>query len=318
MSELFHAVEVFFERLAAVEWRFLALAVAFHVLKLGAVSRAWRNILAVAYPGTRVRGRTIFGAYAAGVGMNAILPARTGDALKLHLAKRGIEGATYPTLTSTLLVQTIFDFAVASLLFLWALSLGVLPGLDLLPDLPSLDFSWIFDRPRLAAVVGGILLIVAAIGAQWIADHGSRLRERFAQGFAVLRQPRLYARRVIPWQVADWTCRLVTIYFFLRAFSIDATAHNAFVVQVTQSLSTIFPFTPGGVGTEQALVVYAFRGEAAVPALLSFSVGMKLTIIAVNVAVGFAAMGLMLKTLRWRRPARDDEHARAHAEPGVS
>jgi hypothetical protein len=35
--------------------------------------------------------------------------------------------------------------------------------------------------------------------------------------------------------------------------------------------------------------------------VLSFSVGMKLVIIAVNVAAGFVALLLTLRTLRWRR-----------------
>jgi uncharacterized membrane protein YbhN (UPF0104 family) len=69
---------------------------------------------------------------------------------------------------------------------------------------------------------------------------------------------------------------------------------------VTQSLSTIVPLTPAGIGTEQALVVYVLAGEASSSALLSFSVGMKIALIAANVALGAAALALMHRTLRWR------------------
>ena len=61
------------------------------------------------------------------------------------------------------------------------------------------------------------------------------------------------------------------------------------------------PISPGGIGTEQAFLLYVLRGEAPRTALLAFSVGMKITLTAVNVAVGFAAILLTLGTLRFRR-----------------
>jgi hypothetical protein len=42
-------------------------------------------------------------------------------------------------------------------------------------------------------------------------------------------------------------------------------------------------------------------GEATASALLSLSVGMRLTLTVVNVALGFLALFLMLRTLRFRR-----------------
>ncbi len=313
MHRLFHGVEVFFDGLSSIRWEFIALAIACHLVKLASVSRSWRNIVAVAYPGKQVRWRSILGAYAAGVGINAILPARSGEAMKLYLAKRGVEGSTYPTLTSTLVVQTLFDSALATLLLLWAAVLGVLPGLDLLPKLPSLDFSWAFDHPKATAIILAIVAATAGIAGQWLVDNVAGLRARFAQGFEVLRQPRVYLTRVVPWQLADWSLRVVTIFCFLNAFGIEATLRNALLVQVSQSVATAFPFTPAGAGTEQALVVYVLRGHASSTALLGFSVGMKLTLIATNAAVGFVAIGLMLRRFHWRPPALDVEEERAPA-----
>jgi glycosyltransferase 2 family protein len=61
------------------------------------------------------------------------------------------------------------------------------------------------------------------------------------------------------------------------------------------------PATPGGIGTEQALLVYAFRDVGvARSTLLAFSVGMKLTITVINVVVGFLALFLTLGTVRYR------------------
>ena len=52
---------------------------------------------------------------------------------------------------------------------------------------------------------------------------------------------------------------------------------------------------------QQALLVYTLRGTASRSALLAFSVGMKLTLTCVNVIVGFTAILLTLRTLRFRR-----------------
>jgi uncharacterized membrane protein YbhN (UPF0104 family) len=78
---------------------------------------------------------------------------------------------------------------------------------------------------------------------------------------------------------------------------------------VVQSLSTLFPFTPGGAGTQQGLLVYAFgkTSKLSKTAVLSFSVGMQFAVTALNVVLGFAAILLMLRTLRWRDVVVGDE-----------
>jgi uncharacterized membrane protein YbhN (UPF0104 family) len=72
-------------------------------------------------------------------------------------------------------------------------------------------------------------------------------------------------------------------------------------VLVVQGISTVLPFTPGGAGTQQAVLVFALRGTASASAVLAFSVGMQLVTVAVNVVLGFAAIAIMLRTLRVRR-----------------
>jgi uncharacterized membrane protein YbhN (UPF0104 family) len=113
--------------------------------------------------------------------------------------------------------------------------------------------------------------------------------------------------------VADWCFRILGLVFFLHAFGIGIgldpldNLADALLAQVTQSVSALVPLTPSGIGTEQALVVYVFAGQFETTALLSFSVGMQLMIVAVNVIVGFLAITLMLGTVRWRRHMRADE-----------
>src|SRR5680860_378647 len=107
------AVEAFGERVAAVHWTFLAAAVAFGLTNLVLRSRAWQAILRAALPGERIRYRTAFGAYCAGVGVNAAIPARAGDVVKVFLLKRSSRDAHYPTLVGSLVAETVFDFFVA-------------------------------------------------------------------------------------------------------------------------------------------------------------------------------------------------------------
>ncbi len=308
LHSTWHAISVFFGHLADVQWQWLGAAVVCHLCKLVAVSRAWRNIVKAAYPDRHVRWRQLFGAYVAGTGVNAIIPARGGDAVKLFLAKRSVEGSTYTTLVATVLLQTLFDMAVAGCFIIWAITLGVLPGIHVLPHLPSLDYGWAFRHPRAGLILFVALLLFGGLLLAWIVERVEDFQARVAQGFSAFRDRPYYLTRVVPFQLLDWTLRITTVYFFLRAFQIPATLHNALLVQVSQSLATIFPFSPAGIGTEQALLVYIF-GKAHVAtksALLSFSVGMRVTLIVVNAVLGFTAILLMLRTLRFRRVVEAD------------
>jgi uncharacterized membrane protein YbhN (UPF0104 family) len=302
-----HAIAVFFNHLAAVRWHWLAIAVACHLSKLVVASRAWRNIVKAAYPTQRVRWRAMFAAYVAGTGVNAIIPARGGDAVKLFIAKRRIEGATYTTLIATILLQTLFDMALAGCFLVWALTQGVLPGLNVLPHLPSLDYGWAFRHPKAGLILFVLLLLFGGLLTVWIAERVEDFQRRIAQGFSALRDRSYYVTRVVPWQLADWTLRLTAVFFFLRAFGIPGTVHNVLLVQVSQSLATIFPFSPAGIGTEQALLLYIFRGVAARTSVLSFSVGLRITLIVVNATLGFSAILITLRTLRYREVVQADQ-----------
>lgn len=321
MSRFVSAVETFFDHLAAVDWRWLLLAVALHLAKTACRTRAWRNIVAAAYPDAAVRWRQIAGAYLAGVGVNAVVPVRGGDVVRLFLAKRSVEGSAYPTLLSTMAVETIFDLAASLSLFFWALERGALPGLDVLPRLRAFDLNWIIDHPvATTAIVAGIAVAIA-VAVVHARPRLVAFKERLLQGLAVLGDRRCYVRSVASWQAADWVLRIATVYCFLEAFGIGfdlgfrVELENALLVQVTQSISTLVPITPAGIGTEQALVAFVLSGKATVTALVSFSVGMKLVVIAVNAAIGFTAIALMLRTLRWRRHV-DAEHAAAPSGVG--
>src|SRR3954471_7450278 len=142
MSGVLHDIRVFFHHLADVGWPYLGAALLCQFVKLGCVSRAWRNIIAAAYPESVVRWRSVWGAILARVGVNAIVPARGGDAVGLFIVKRRVEGSTYPTLASSLVALTVFDSVVALSFIVYALAAGELPGSSVLGRLDAFDYHW--------------------------------------------------------------------------------------------------------------------------------------------------------------------------------
>ena len=302
MSELYDAVRTFFGDLAAVEWGAVGIALGLQLLRLFCRAVAWRAIIAAAFPDLRIPLDRVTGSYFAGTGVNAIAPARSGDVVKLVLVKAEVPGTTYTTLAPTLIVETLFDAVVASGVLLWALFAGVLPALDILPSLPTLDWSWPIDHPRPSIVVAlvwtTVIVLLVVIWSRRVRDFKAQIRH----GFAILHEPRRYLADVVSWQALSWVLRIASVWFFLDAFDIPTTTRNLMLVLAVQSLSTLLPFTPGGIGTQQGFLLYAFR-DTAVPRaeLVSFSVGMQLATNALNFAAGLVALLLLVRTVRWKQ-----------------
>jgi uncharacterized membrane protein YbhN (UPF0104 family) len=220
---------------------------------------------------------------------------------------------TSQTLAPTLLAETLFDFVVGLALMGWALSLGVLPAHQVYSRLPSVDWGFLLSNEKWTAIGIASFLTIALIGFIVFLEKGEAFRARFSRGFAIMRQPRRFFVRVIVPQALSWSLRLGTIYYFLRAFSIRATIHNALLAMVVDSLATLFPATPGGAGTKQGLIVFLFKGEAvSKSALLAFSVGMNIAIVVFTLVVGSIALFLMARTLSWKR-LRADQAEEAHS-----
>jgi uncharacterized membrane protein YbhN (UPF0104 family) len=300
MGEFFHAARVFFDHLAGVGWTALAIALAIHFARLLTRTVAWRNILVASYPNERWRWLPVAKAYIGGVGINSIVPGRAGDLVKLYLVHREQPATTYTTLASTLVTETVLDLVLATSIFVWALTQGVLPSLHVLPTIPTFDWGWLIRDPRTTAIVAAALTVGAIWLWYWASRHVADFKQRVGQGFAILRDRPRYAREVVSWQLLSWALRIASLYWFLRAFHVHASIHNALLAQVVDSLSTLLPFSPGGAGTKQGLLVYVLRGEASSSTLLAFSVGQYVAVTAFNVAIGAIAIFSSLGTLRLR------------------
>ncbi len=302
MGHFFDAVGVFFHHLAAVQWQFLGLAIACHIVKLLFRSVAWCNIVRAAYPTDRLKFRTAFGAYVAGVGVNSIVPARGGDVVKMYLVKHRLRDASYATLAPTLIVETLFDFFTAGALIVWALATGVLPTHELYSRIPTVDWKFFLRNERFTEIAVALLLAASLFLFVWARRRYVGFRAHVRQGFAILRNRRRFFVGVIVPQAISWVFRIGSLFFFLKAFGVTASVHNALLAQVVDSLATLFPATPGGAGTKQGLTEFLFRGQGeSHTLLLAFSVGMNIALVVVNVLMGLIAIALMARTLSFKR-----------------
>ena len=265
--------------------------------------------------GTRYRWRSCAGAYLSGVGVNAIAPIRGGDLVKMFLVHSRLKGSTYPTIVATLLAETLLDACIGLCLMAFALYLGVFPDVPSLPSRPAFEFSWLAAHPRLtlagaaAAVVGGFFLY------RYVAGHVRNFRERVRQGFTIFRTPRRYLTRVAVPQLIGWFFRVASAFQMLVAFGIEASVRNALLVLVVGAISTLLPLTPGGVGTQQGLIVLVLAGTASRGSLLAFSVGAQVTVTVTNGVVGLIALALMVRHFSPRRAIAD---ARSSRDQGQS
>ena len=302
----------FFDHLSDIHWVPFGLALLCLAAMQLARAWAWRNVLRAAYPGTRIPFLRLSAAYLAGAGINAILPAHAGDATKIFLAKRQIPGSSYPAVTSSFLVQTVFDTTVGLLVLFYAISQGLLPEPPQLPHLPAFELSFWAEHPQVFLIVTAALLLAIAIGIFLLAHRVRRFWERVRQGVAILRTPRRYLREVAAWQGVGWLLRFAAFWLFLEAFGIGGSVGNVMLVMSVQAIANIVPFTPGGAGAQQALLVATLHGPSRT-AVLSFSVGTQIAMAAWSVVLGFAAMLLVFRTTDWRGliEQAEEDHARA-------
>lgn len=310
-NRFFDAAAEFFRNLSEIHWTSFGIALLCLLAMQLARAWAWRNVLRAAYPEQRIAYNPLAAAYLFGAAINAIVPARAGDVTKVFLVKRQIPDSSYPAVTSSFLVQSVFDTSVGVLVLLYAITQGLLPPLPRIPDLPAFEISFWADNPWVLGVV--FVLLLAALF--YLAHHVRRFWARVKQGVVILTQPRRYMREVFAWQGVGWLLRFAAFWFFLEAFGIGGSVGNVMLVMSVQAIANVVPFTPGGAGAQQALLVATLHGPTRA-AVLSFSVGTQIAMAAWSVVLGFAAMLLVFRTTDWRGLIKQAQDDRAEEEGG--
>jgi uncharacterized membrane protein YbhN (UPF0104 family) len=138
--------------------------------------------------------------------------------------------------------------------------------------------------------------------------------QRVRQGFAILRDRRRYQRQMASWQFASWIFRFAAYWALLDAFHIGGSVRNALLVLGVQVVASVFPFTPGGAGVQQALLLTIFAHSKEVAA---FSVGQQIATAVLSGALGFAALVLIFRFKSFREViAHGKAHRRGEAGAG--
>jgi uncharacterized protein (TIRG00374 family) len=315
-SHFFNDAAEFFRHLSEVRWTPFAIALLCLLAMQLARAWAWRNVLRAAYPAQRIPFLPLSAAYLAGAGINAIVPAHAGDVTKVFLVKRQIPGSSYPAVTSSFLVQTVFDTTVGALVLLYAISQGLLPPLPQLPHLPAFEISFWANHPKTLAITVAVALLAIAIGIYFLAHRVRRFWARVRQGVIILAEPRRYLRQVAAWQGLGWAFRFAAFWFFLEAFGIGGSVASVMLVMSVQAIANIVPFTPGGAGAQQALLVATLTGPSRT-AVLSFSVGTQIAMAAWSVVLGFTAILLVFRTTDWRGLMRQAQEEADREDDGA-
>jgi uncharacterized membrane protein YbhN (UPF0104 family) len=308
VDSFLRAAEAFFDNLTAIQWGAFAAALFLWAGMLIARAHGWANALRAAYPSSRVDERFITAAFLAGAGFNAIMPARAGDAIKVFLAKKSIPGASYPAVASSFAVLAPFDTTIGICVLIYALTLGLLPALPKVPELPAFDIAFWAEHPELLMFFLTVVWIGAVVLFVVLSRRAEAFWNKLKQGVVILATPRRYLREVAAWQMVGWLCRFGSFWFFLEAFNLDGSAQNVLIVMAVESVAKALPFTPGGAGAQQALLVATLKGPSAA-AVLSFSVGQGLAVAVWAVVLGFVSLAAVFRITDWRRLLREGRAA---------
>jgi uncharacterized membrane protein YbhN (UPF0104 family) len=288
----FDAVEEFFSNLAAVQWGSLAIAMLAFGTYLTFRSRASYNILRAAYPDEQFRWREIWGAYMAGYGFNSVIPARGGDIVRLFLTKNTIPKASYPATGAAFTVELGFDIVFGTLILIFAFTQGVFPKPPDLSKLNAFELSYFASHPKFTLFLLTALAIGAIVATALLSARVRAFWTNVRQGLTIAFDRRRYFREVFAIQAAGWVFRFTAFWFLLEAFNVGGSVKNVLLVLGVQAVSAALPFTPGGAGAQQALLVKVFGGSSTVAA---YSVGQQIAIAAFTFAVGFAALAFIFR-----------------------
>ena len=289
-ESFFDAVDSFFSNLASVRLLPLLLALTLFTCYLTLRARASFNVLRAAYPGERISFRRIWGAYFAGYGFNAVIPARGGDVVRLFLTRNSVPNSSYPAVAATFAVELIFDVAMGSVILLFAFTQGVFPKPPDFAKLNAFDLSYLAQHPEFTLFLLTLLAVGGLAGFALLSVRAKAFWERVRQGFTILYDRERYIREVFLVQLGGWCFRFAAFWMLLEAFNVGGSVKNVLLVLGINAVSAAVPFTPQGAGVQQALITKVFEGTAGGGVVASYSVGQQIAIGALTFGIGFSSL----------------------------
>jgi uncharacterized membrane protein YbhN (UPF0104 family) len=289
-ESFFDAVDSFFSNLTSVRLLPLLFALLLFTCYLTLRARASFNVLRAAYPDERISFQRIWGAYFAGYGFNAVIPARGGDVVRLFLTRNSIPNSSYPAVAATFVVELIFDVAMGSLILMFAFTQGVFPKPPDFAKLNAFDLSYLAQHPEFTLFLLTLVAVGGLAGFGLLSVRAKAFWERVRQGFRILEDRERYIREVFLVQLGGWCFRFAAFWMLLEAFNVGGSVRNVLLVLGVNAVSAAVPFTPQGAGVQQALLtkVFAEPGRGAIVA--AYSVGQQIAIGALTFGIGFASI----------------------------
>jgi uncharacterized membrane protein YbhN (UPF0104 family) len=289
-GSFFDAVGQFFSSLADISWVSLLIGLACFGIYLTFRARAYFHVLRAAYPTERIAFRRIWGAYVAAYGFNNVVPARGGDVMKLFLVKSSIPNSTYPAVGSSFFVEAVFDLVIGGSALVFALTQGAFPKPPDFAKLGAFDLSFFAGHPRFTLFLITALMVAVLVGFALLSARVKAFWARVKQGVTILWDRPRYFKEVFLVQLAGWGFRFTAFWMLLNAFGIGGSVRNVLLVLGVNAIAASVPFTPGGAGVVQALLIKVFAGTATTSVVAAYSVGQQIAIGAFSFALGFVAI----------------------------
>jgi uncharacterized membrane protein YbhN (UPF0104 family) len=315
IGSFFDAIGSFFDSLSRVGWGPLLLGAIAFIVYLSLRARAFFHTLRAAYPAEPIAFRRVWGAYIASYGFNNVIPARGGDVIKLFLVKSSIPHATYPAVGAAICVEAVFDAIMAVFILSFAFTQGVFPKPPDFAKLDAFDLSFFASHLKFTLFLLTALAVLALVGFAVLSQRVKAFWARVRQGLTILFDRGRYVREVFLWQLGGWCFRFAAFWLLLDAFNVGGSVRNVLLVLGVNAVAAVVPFTPGGAGVQQALLVKVFAGAATGATVAAYSVGQQIVIAVSTLAVGFVALVVIFRIRSFKEAIRlgKDEREREKA-----
>jgi phosphatidyl-myo-inositol alpha-mannosyltransferase len=303
---------------ASPGWVALAFVLMASSLVLRSVS--WYAVLKAALPENEIPRIAVTRALMIGVMSSAVVPGRVGEAARVVVVTRRLEGSSRRQLP--IVAGTVFSQTLINLLALAILAGITFSSVPLLSGHPA-GIATAIAVPLLicALVVAGprLLALGQRASSQRIAKWSEAVARVFAlarQGLIVFARPR-YGSTAIAAQLGAWALQWLACYMVILALGLQhkADLSAAAAILLAVNVSAILPATPSNVGVFQAacLVVLAAYGVGGGPGL---AYGIILQAVEVLTALALGVPALLGEGLTWRDIRAESESEQRRAESG--
>jgi uncharacterized protein (TIRG00374 family) len=241
---------------------------------------------------------TLAEAYATAGMVNALLPMRMGDILRVQVLSRRY-GFPSATVASTVFVtETLFDGMAFVVLFLWALALFGIPHI-------LLNLAWMLAVALFMTLIAAVLASRLELGEGWedrwwfrglpalARKPLRRLVPQVVEGLSLFADVRL-ATRAFSASLCAWTSQAALYWVYGRVFGLDLSVDEAVTVMITAAIVTSVPLVPTSLGTYEAAItgVLVLLGVSNGQAL-AYAAGSHALNIALAVVGGLLCMWLL-------------------------